>query len=58
MRRRDFLRLTLLGAATAALGKQSVSEHKPNVLFIALDDLNDWIKVLNPDAPDMKRGKK
>ncbi|MHC4170438.1 MAG: sulfatase-like hydrolase/transferase, partial [Planctomycetota bacterium] len=51
MRRRDFLRLTLLGAATAAFGKESNSGPKPNVLFIALDDLNDWIKLLNPDAP-------
>jgi hypothetical protein len=51
MRRRDFLRLTLLGATTAAFGKESNSGPKPNVLFIALDDLNDWIKVLDPDAP-------
>ena len=31
-----------------------VSEEKtkqPNVLFIALDDLNDWIKVLDANAP-------
>ncbi len=30
------------------------SEEKtkqPNVLFIALDDLNDWIKVLDASAP-------
>jgi arylsulfatase A-like enzyme len=26
-------------------------ETRPNVLFIALDDLNDWIKVLDPNAP-------
>jgi len=51
MRRRDFLRLTLLGATTAAFGKEPNSGPKPNVLFIALDDLNDWIRVLNPDAP-------
>ena len=30
---------------------RSGTVKKPNVLFIALDDLNDWIKVLNPDAP-------
>lgn len=24
---------------------------RPNVLFIALDDLNDWVKVLDPNAP-------
>ena len=30
---------------------RSGTVKKPNVLFIALDDLNDWINVLNPDAP-------
>ena len=24
---------------------------KPNVLFIAVDDMNDWISLLDPDAP-------
>ena len=51
MRRRDFLRLTLLGTAAAAIGSELESDRRPNVLFIALDDLNDWIKVLNPNAP-------
>ncbi|MCK5173362.1 MAG: sulfatase [Planctomycetes bacterium] len=27
------------------------NNSQPNVLFIALDDLNDWIKVLDPTAP-------
>jgi arylsulfatase A-like enzyme len=51
MRRRDFLRLTLLGAATAALGKRPEPQRRPNVLFIALDDLNDWIKVIDSETP-------
>ncbi len=25
--------------------------RRPNVLFIALDDLNDWTSVLDPKAP-------
>jgi len=33
-----------------ASGAESI-ESRRNVLFIALDDLNDWIKVLNPEAP-------
>ncbi|MHC4118914.1 MAG: sulfatase [Planctomycetota bacterium] len=51
MNRRDFLSLTLLVAAAAAFGNQSHAARKPNVLFIALDDLNDWIKLLDPQAP-------
>ena len=34
-----------IGSHAYALDKQ------PNVLFIALDDLNDWIKPLDPEAP-------
>ncbi|HEY1108437.1 MAG TPA: hypothetical protein VGE76_07390, partial [Opitutaceae bacterium] len=25
--------------------------QRPDVVFIALDDLNDWITLLNPSAP-------
>jgi len=59
--RRDFLRLTAAGAATFVLsGCNSASEHSdsdrvdhPNVLFIAIDDLNDWIGCLG-GHPDVK----
>lgn len=27
------------------------SERKPNVLFIAIDDMNDWVSLLDPDSP-------
>jgi len=59
--RRDFLRLTATGAATYVLsGCNRASEHSdsdhvdhPNVLFIAIDDLNDWIGCLG-GHPDVK----
>lgn len=34
----------------STLGKEA-EKSKPNVLFIALDDLNDWIRLLDPQAP-------
>jgi len=54
MNRRQFL--ASLGAAA---GVSSAAESKQNVLFIAIDDLNDWIGCLggHPDAktPHMDR---
>ena len=51
MNRRDFLRLAAAGtAATAlprfALGQAERSKARPNVLFLAIDDLNDWVACL------------
>ncbi len=46
MNRRDFLKLSLLGATTLFSRRLLASERKPNVLFIALDDMNDWIGSL------------
>ncbi len=37
----------LLGAAVAA----PAADSRPDVLFIAVDDLNDWITLLDPRAP-------
>lgn len=49
-------RLLLLGAAL--VGAASAAEH-PNVLFIAIDDLNDWVGVLdghpNAKTPNIDR---
>jgi len=56
MKRRDFLRLTAAGAATLsmplALSARS-AQDRPNVLFMAIDDLNDWIGCLG-GHPDVK----
>ena len=55
--RRDFLRLTAVGAATFSLPNMAFSassvRNKPNVLFMAIDDLNDWIGCLG-GHPDVK----
>jgi len=29
----------------------SLSAAKPNVLFIVIDDMNDWISLLDPQSP-------
>jgi len=56
MNRRGFLRLTAAGAATLVFPHFAFSarstKNKPNVLFIAIDDLNDWIGCLggHPDV--------
>jgi len=55
--RRDFLKGCGAGAASLALGPAILSAaakegERPNVLFIAVDDLNDWVSCLggHPDA--------
>jgi len=57
MNRRDFLKLTAASAAAIALPRLAFSakqqKTKPNVLFIAIDDLNDWIACLG-GHPDVK----
>ena len=64
MKRRDFLRLAGIVGATLALPRclsalGGKDESKPNVLFISIDDLNDWIEPLggHPQArtPNLKR---
>ncbi len=61
MNRRDFLKLTaasttafvLPGCAGASQKSASKLPEHPNVLFIAIDDLNDWIGCLG-GHPDVK----
>lgn len=46
--RRSFLTHSAAGAAALALGRLATAQQgqRPNVLFIAVDDLNDWIGCL------------
>jgi len=46
MNRRDFLQLSVLGITSVFSHRLMASERKHNVLFIALDDMNDWISSL------------
>jgi anaerobic selenocysteine-containing dehydrogenase len=56
MNRRDFLKLSAAGAAALSLPNMVFSaasaRNKPNVLFMAIDDLNDWVGCLggHPDS--------
>ena len=55
--RRDFLRLAATGATVFSLPDIAFSaastRNRPNVLFMAIDDLNDWIGCLG-GHPDVK----
>jgi arylsulfatase A-like enzyme len=57
MNRRQFLKLTAAGAVSLARPQFVFSngspKSKPNVLFIAIDDLNDWLACLG-GHPDVK----
>jgi arylsulfatase A-like enzyme len=57
MNRRDFIKLAAAGATSTVLPRFAFSmeraKHKPNVLFIAIDDLNDWVGCLG-GHPDVK----
>ena len=65
MNRKNFLKSLSIGAATLALPQIQASSlsiervNKPNILFIAIDDLNDWIHCLggHPDirTPNLDR---
>lgn len=63
MNRREFIKLATAGATATFLPQMAFSiertEGKPNVLFIAIDDLNDWVGCLggHPDVrtPNLDR---
>jgi len=46
MNRRRFLQLSVFGTASMLSRGLTAAERKPNVLFIAVDDMNDWIGSL------------
>jgi len=46
MNRRHFLCATVAGLAVAASRRARAGARKPNVLFIAVDDMNDWVSTL------------
>ncbi|UCC97922.1 MAG: sulfatase, partial [Phycisphaerales bacterium] len=46
MKRREFLQLSVLGMTCVFSRRLVASQDRPNVLFIALDDMNDWISSL------------
>ena len=37
--------------ALGATGSESVAQERPDVLFVAIDDMNDWVSLLDPDSP-------
>jgi len=54
MNRRSFLRKMALGAAAVVAPKTLLSAgsaKRPNVLFIAIDDMNDWTTVFDRGNP-------
>jgi len=55
MNRRDFLKSVCVGAAglglTGEYGAAKSGTSKPNVLFIAIDDMNDWMTLFDPKNP-------
>lgn len=56
MSRRDFLRLTTAGMAAFSMPLSLLAnsdQERPNVLFLAIDDLNDWVGCLG-GHPDVK----
>mgnify|MGYP000527722522 CR=1 FL=1 len=44
--------ITILFILVSCLASQAAEKTKPNILFIAIDDLNDWTGMLkgNPQA--------
>jgi hypothetical protein len=55
MNRKELIKLSALGALMTAFPRFSLSQNqqRPNVLFIAIDDLNDWLGRLG-GHPDVK----
>jgi len=53
MHRRDFLKLTGAAALLPTIETLAQDKNKPNILFLCIDDLNDWVGCLG-GHPDVK----
>jgi len=51
MLRYGLLVLLLIHAGPASTKASTLGQARPDVLFIVVDDLNDWISLLDPDSP-------
>ena len=56
MHRRDFLKNIIFSTTVISAGKISTApgqsaEKRPNILFIAIDDMNDWTTLFNKNNP-------
>ena len=47
---KQLLLIIVIGLTTLPL-HTTLAENRPDVLFIAVDDMNDWISLLDPNSP-------
>ena len=41
----------VLSVGLSCLVSPSFAKPRPDVLFVAIDDMNDWISLLDPESP-------
>ena len=47
---KKLLLILVIGLITLPL-RTALAENRPDVLFFAVDDMNDWISLLDPKSP-------
>ena len=47
---KQLLLILVIGLTTLPL-RTALAENRPDVLFFAVDDMNDWISLLDPKSP-------
>ena len=47
---KQLLLILVIGLITLPL-RTALAENRPDVLFFAVDDMNDWISLLDPKSP-------
>ena len=47
---KQLLLILVIGLTTLPL-RTAAAENRPDVLFFAVDDMNDWISLLDPKSP-------